>query len=194
MAEKQDTWQTLIKEREFNDILIGWNSKINLVSRRKKDVSDLIDDSKLFFEAIEFKEDTQILDLGTGGGFPGIVLAINYPQAKLTLVDSIKKKTSVVEDVVKRLGLSNVEVICSRAEELKMVHKFDYVVARSVATLQDLVKWSRNLLKAHGKLVTVKGGEISGEINKTRRMEYVKRVDVYERGERLIVVCELYNA
>ena len=187
-------WQTLIKEKEFNDLLLEWNKKINLVSRKKTEVTDLIEDSKLFFDAIDFTRGTSILDLGTGGGFPGIVIAIHHPKANLTLVDSIQKKINVVTDVVKKLSLENVNVICSRAEELaenpEYKNKYDFVTARSVAVLQDLAKWSKELLKPNGKLVTVKGGDITGEISKTRRLEFVKNVTLKDKGERKIVVVE----
>ncbi len=188
-----------MKEKEFNDLLMEWNGKINLVSRKKTDVFDLIEDSKIFFDAIEFKEGIKILDLGTGGGFPGIVIAIHHPEAELTLLDSIEKKVKVVDDIIESLFLKNASAICSRAEELPATPRtktetyknyFDYVVARSVAPLQDLAKWSKDLLKPEGKLVTVKGGEFSGETQKTRRLEFVESVEVSRRGEKAIVVVK----
>lgn len=191
MTNENSSWQTAIKEQEFNDLLMEWNSRINLVSRKKRDVLDLIEDSKLFFEKINFEEGIKILDLGTGGGFPGIILAIHHPEIQIILVDSIAKKIKVVDDVIKRLALSSAKAVCSRVEELSALreynHQFDYVVARSVAVLQDLALWSKDLLKPGGKLVTVKGGEISGEINKTRRLGFVSSVEVFEKDERLIV-------
>ena len=189
-------WQTLIKEKEFNELLIEWNKKINLISRRKTDVSDLIEDSKLFFGEINFVEGVKILDLGTGGGFPGIVIAIHHPEAKLTLVDSIQKKFNVVKDIVKKMNLNNVETICTRAEELQVnllyKQQFDYVVARSVSVLQDLCKWSKDLIKPGGKLISVKGGDLKGEIHAARKLKYVKRVDEYENGERKIIIAEFF--
>ncbi|HEY3250945.1 MAG TPA: RsmG family class I SAM-dependent methyltransferase [Ignavibacteria bacterium] len=216
-------WQTLIKEKEFNDLLLEWNKKINLVSRKKTEVTGLIEDSKLFFHAIDFKEGINILDLGTGGGFPGIIIAIHHPEVNLTLIDSVQKKINVVKDVVKKLELKNVEVICSRAEELaqknlsfikgeypkaeefepelnfpltggdsgreqQYAHKFHYVVSRSVAVLQDLAKWSKDLLKPGGKLVAVKGGNIEGELQKTKKLEYVKNVEIFDKNDRKIIV------
>ena len=184
-----DDWQILVKEKEYNDLLLEWNKKINLVSRKKTDVFDLIEDSKLFFEAIEFKPGIKILDHGTGGGFPGIVIAIHHPEAELTLVDSIQKKINVVTDIVKKMQLNNVTAICSRVEELpdKYNHQFDYVVARSVTVLQDLCKYAKLLLKQEGRVVSVKGGDIAGEIQKTRKLPYIKNVKVAERGERKII-------
>jgi 16S rRNA (guanine527-N7)-methyltransferase len=189
-----ENWLTLVKEQQFNDVLMEWNAKINLVSRKKLNVLDLIEDSKLFFEGIEFKEGTRILDLGTGGGIPGIVIAINYPEAKLTLVDSIQKKIGVVKDVLKRLELVNCTAICMRAEELAKdpnhAGKYDYVTARSVTVLQDLCLWAKPLLKVGGKLVTVKGGDITGEIHKTRKLNYVKNIEKIRSGDRIIVIVE----
>lgn len=187
-----DNWQTLIKEREFNDLLIEWNKKINLVSRRKTDVTDLIEDSKLFFEYIEFFDGVKILDLGTGGGFPGIVIAIHHPEASLTLIDSIQKKYNVVTDIVKKLGLKNSETICARAEDLSanLLYKqqFNYIIARSVTVLQDLCKWSKDLAKPGGKLITIKGGELTGEVNKTKKLGYIKNIEIKSLEERKAVI------
>lgn len=195
MTQEANEWQLILKEKEFNDLLMEWNKKINLVSRKKSDAFDLIEDSKFFFEKIEFKEGIKILDLGTGGGFPGLVIAIHHPEAQLTLVDSIEKKIKVVVDIIEKLELKNATAVCSRAEELSALpqykYKYDYVVARSVAVLQDLAAWSRNFLKLGGKLVTVKGGDIGGELNMTTKLKYVKYVDAYDRGEKQIIVVEI---
>lgn len=206
------SWQTLVKEEEFNRLLMEWNVKINLVSRKKTSVLDLIADSRLFLKEIDFREGIKILDLGTGGGFPGIVIAIHHPEAGLVLVDSIQKKINVVTDVIKRLELTNAIAICSRAEDLVVKKSppasepglrtyeggdlgevrhfekyFDYVVSRSVAVLQDLCVWSKDLIKPGGKLITVKGGDIAGEIHKTRKLNYIKNVKTTVEGERKIV-------
>ncbi len=189
-----DNWQTLIKEKEFNELLIEWNVKINLISRRKTDVSDLIEDSKLFFGEIDFFDGVKILDLGTGGGFPGIVIAIHHPEAKLTLVDSIQKKINVVTDIIRKMNLTNTETRCTRAEELHdnslYKQQFDYAVARSVAVLQDLCKWSKNLIKPGGKLISVKGGDLKGEIHAARKLRFIKNVIETDVGERKIITAE----
>lgn len=193
-----ENWQILVKERQFNDLIMGWNTKINLVSRQKNNVLDLIEDSRLFFEGIEFKPGLNILDLGTGGGFPGIVIAIHHPEVNLVLVDSIQKKISVVSDIIKRMELTNSIAICSRAESLvaggflqgKMKHHYDYIVSRSVAVLQDLCAWSKSLIKPGGRLVTLKGGDIQGELNKTRSLPYVKNIHRKVFGERILVTVD----
>jgi 16S rRNA (guanine527-N7)-methyltransferase len=187
-----EEWQAVLKEEQFNGLLLEWNKKINLVSRKKSNVFDLIEDSKLFFPVIDFNRGIQILDLGTGGGFPGIVIAIHYPQVNLTLIDSIQKKINVVKDIVKKLGLVNVSVICSRAEELgknsEYKNKFDYIVSRSVGVLQDLCKWSKDLIKQSGKLITVKGGSVDGELRAAKRLKYVKIIDFAKAAEKKVII------
>jgi len=196
-SENNSNWESLIKEREYNDLLLEWNKKINLVSRKKSDIIDLIEDSKLFFEKIKFTEGVKILDLGTGGGIPGIIIKIHHPQIHITLIDSIQKKINALTDIVKKLKLENTKTICIRAEDLaknsEYYRAFDYVAARSVAPLQDLAKWSIALLKPEGKLITVKGGDISGEIHKTRKQKCVKKVEVTEKEERLLVTVDFIS-
>jgi len=173
-----------------------WNEKINVISR--KDIDSLYEKHVLHSLSIaatfELTEGMTVLDLGTGGGFPGIVIAIHHPEAKLTLIDSIQKKVNVVKDIVKRLELKNAEVICIRAEDLaknsEYVKKFDYVVARSVAVLQDLCKWSKDLLKTGGKLITVKGGNIDGEIKAAGRLKYIKLDEVIHKDLRKLIVVK----
>src|SRR4030095_4733339 len=192
MGGENKDWQILVREKEYNDLLIGWNEKINLVSRKKNNILDLIEDSRIFFEAIDFTPGVKILDIGTGGGIPGIVIAINHPEAELTLVDSIQKKINAVSDIIKRMKLVNAKAICTRVEELPAGYNgyFDYVAARSVTVLQDLCKWAKPLLRAGGKLVTVKGGDIAGEIHKTRNLKYVKNVKPVEIDDRKLVTVE----
>jgi 16S rRNA (guanine527-N7)-methyltransferase len=181
-----------VLEKRFNDLVMEWNRNINLVSRKKSDIYDLINDSKLFFDYIDFRKGIKIMDLGTGGGIPGIAIKIHHPEIILTLVDSIGKKIKAVTDIVNRLGLENVEIICTRAEELakRNIYKnnFDYIVARSVAVLDDLAKWSKDLIKPGGKLIAIKGGDISAEFEKTNNLKYVKSIEVIVIKERKIVI------
>lgn len=181
-------------EKRFNDLVMEWNKSINLVSRRKTNIYDLIEDSKLFLGHIDFCEGLRILDLGTGGGIPGVMIKIHHPEIQLTLVDSIQKKIKAVTDIVKNLGMENVEVLCSRAEELAKSkyykNKFDYIVARSVAALDDLVKWSKDLVKPGGMLITVKGMDITEELLRTRRFKCVKKIEFNINGVRKIVTVK----
>ncbi len=183
-------------EKSYNDLVMAWNGRVNLVSRRKTNIYDLIEDSKLFLQYIDFREGLEILDLGTGGGIPGIVIKIHHPEIHLTLLDSIRKKADAVTDIVNKLRFQSAEVVCTRAEELgkqdKYKNSFDYIVARSVATLENLVKWSKNLVKPAGKLITVKGGNINEEILRARRCKYLKSIEVFEDNNKkvLLVQCK----
>jgi 16S rRNA (guanine527-N7)-methyltransferase len=194
--EQTETWQTLVKEKEYNDLLMEWNKKINLVSRKRADVFGLIEESKIFFPAIEFKKGIRIFDLGTGGGFPGIVIAIHYPEVKITMADSVQKKINAVSDIVRKLGLANAITVCGRAEDLSNLpdhkNKYDYVVARSVAVLQDLCRWSKELIKPGGKLITIKGGLFEGEIKAAGKMKYVKDI-LYDKYSDRVPVTVIFS-
>ena len=147
-----------------------WNSKINVISR--KDIDNLYEHHILhslgIAKLIAFKSGTRIMDLGTGGGFPGIPLAIMLPDVQFHLVDSIGKKIRVCDEVRTALGLTNVTTEWSRAENVK--DKFDFVVSRAVMPLADLVKLIRkNIAKdSHNAmpngLICLKGGELANEV------------------------------
>ncbi len=125
-----------------------WNEKINVISR--KDIDGLYEKHVLhslsIAAAFEFDDEMEVLDIGTGGGFPGVPLAIFFPQTKFHLVDSIGKKIKVVDAVINEIGLSNVTTQHTRAEEIRN-KKFDVVVTRAVAPLKDLWNWSKPLLR-----------------------------------------------
>ena len=151
-----------------------WNEKINVISR--KDIDALYEKHVLHSLSIaaiaDFQPGTQILDLGTGGGFPGIPLAIFFPEVQFHLVDSIGKKIKVVQGVAEVLQLKNVTAAHSRVEDIKN-RKFDIVVSRAVAPLGDLWRWSKPVLKKStvpGKqfekgLICLKGGDLAQEIS-----------------------------
>lgn len=153
-----------------------WNEKINVISR--KDIDSLYEKHVLHSLSIaaiaDFQPGTQILDLGTGGGFPGIPLAIFFPEVQFHLVDSIGKKIKVVQGVTEALGLKNVTSAHSRVEDIKN-RKFDIVVSRAVAPLGDLWRWSKPVLKKSavpGKqfekgLICLKGGDLAKEISES---------------------------
>ena len=150
-----------------------WNEKINVISR--KDMDGLYEKHVLHSLAIatqfSFTKGMHIVDIGTGGGFPGIPLAIFFPEATFHLVDSIGKKIKVVEGVAASLGLDNVKTYHARAETLPTQH-FDFAVSRAVAPLRDLWTWARPLLKnVHhpdtphkNGLICLKGGDLTEEI------------------------------
>jgi 16S rRNA (guanine527-N7)-methyltransferase len=148
-----------------------WNEKINVISR--KDMDHFYEHHVLHSLAIatqfDFKPGTNILDLGCGGGFPGIPLAIFFPGTHFHLVDSINKKLKVVNAVAESIGLSNVTTQHTRAEDIKD-RKFEVVISRAVAPLKDLWRWSRPLLKkgsSPGGLICLKGGDLGTEISES---------------------------
>ena len=147
-----------------------WNAKINVISR--KDIDNLYEHHVLhslgIAQLIRFTPGTHIMDLGTGGGFPGIPLAIMYPETQFLLVDSVRKKLTVCQEVIQTLGLKNVETRWCRAEEVK--EKFDFVVSRAVMPLTDLIKIIRKNISSHQQnalpngLICLKGGELDHEV------------------------------
>jgi len=158
-----------------------WNEKINLISR--KDIEFLYDHHVLHSLAIakvvSFKPGAAVLDIGTGGGFPGIPLAILFPETKFTLIDSIGKKIMVVQDIIEKLGLENVTAQKIRAEELKGA-RFDFVVSRAVAELNLLSAWSLRLISNKQQhsipngLIALKGGNVKNEIRALPRGSYAE--------------------
>lgn len=158
-----------------------WNEKINVISR--KDIDNIATHHVLHSLAIArligFGPGAQVLDLGTGGGFPGIPLAIMFPEAAFTLVDGTRKKIMVVREVAAALGLENVEARHQRVEEMKG-RRFDFVVTRAVATLDKLVPWSMPLIRDDQRhslpngLIALKGGNIKQEIKALGRKAYTE--------------------
>ena len=154
----------------LDELYRDWNSKINVISR--KDIDNLYEHHILhslgIAEIINFKPGTRIMDLGTGGGFPGIPLAIMFPEVQFHLVDSIGKKIRVCDEVRNALGLTNVTTEWTRAENIK--EKYDFVVSRAVMPLTDLVKLIRkNVSRTSNNampngLICLKGGELEHEV------------------------------
>lgn len=150
-----------------------WNEQINVVSR--KDIEELLErhvlHSLAIAKVVSFKSGTQILDVGTGGGFPGIPLAILFPECKFVLVDSIGKKIKVVTEVAQALNLTNVIAKHSRAEEIDQ--QFDFVVTRAVARIKKFLPWVKGKINADNKntikngILFLKGGDLDEEIEES---------------------------
>ena len=152
------------------DLYTDWNSKINVISR--KDITNLYEHHVLhslgIAKVIQFRPRTTVMDLGTGGGFPGIPLAILFPETHFHLVDSIGKKVKVANEIANAIGLKNVTTRHCRAEEEKQL--FDFVVSRAVMPLTDLLKIIRKNIKKEqhnalpNGLICLKGGELEREV------------------------------
>ncbi len=178
------TTEQLDQLQKLEGLYKEWNEKINVISR--KDIDGLYEKHVLHSLSIAavftFPDGAEVVDLGTGGGFPGVPLAIFFPDVKFHLVDSIAKKLKVVEAVAEGAGLKNISTQHNRIEDIKN-RKFDYVVSRAVAPLQDLWRWSKPLLKTkplteeafQPGLICLKGGDLAKEIQesgvKPRMME-----------------------
>jgi len=162
-----------------------WNLKINVVSR--KDIDELylrhVLHSLAIAKIIQFKNGTKILDVGTGGGFPGIPLAILFPECDYHLVDSIAKKLKVVNEVAEGLGLTNVKTTHSRVEDIKGT--YDFIVSRAVAAMPTFVHWvkgktakkSNNILK--NGILYLKGGDLTEELQNYRTATIYNLSDYY---------------
>lgn len=165
----------------FNDLILEWNSKINVISRKNVSIENIVLNSIFFLKRFDFNPKAKVLDIGTGGGFPGIPLKILFPHISIVLCDSIKKKITVVEDTIVKLGFQNAEALCSRAEELYKGKKtFDYIVSKSVAPLNNLFEWTNSLLNRNGKFLCIKGGDILNETNDIKKRFRKIKVDVID--------------
>jgi 16S rRNA (guanine527-N7)-methyltransferase len=161
------------------------NSGVNLVSRQ--DLENLyirhILHSMSIAKFISFKPGAKVLDLGTGGGFPGIPLAVMFNNVEFTLVDSIKKKIDVVEKIADKLRLKNVYAVCSRAEMLDS--NYDFIITRAVAPMAKLVKWGNRLIskKEHEfdtkGIIALKGGDLSDELAKIKKKVVAQDLSAY---------------
>jgi 16S rRNA (guanine527-N7)-methyltransferase len=160
----------LEKFRHLEELYRDWNSKINVISR--KDMDHFYEHHVLhslgIAKIMRFQAGSAILDVGTGGGFPGIPLAILFPETEFLLVDSIGKKIKVVQEVAKAAGIHNVEAIQLRAEDVKP--KFDFIVSRAVTTLPEFINWVGKNIKKESKhelkngILYLKGGDLDAEL------------------------------
>jgi 16S rRNA (guanine527-N7)-methyltransferase len=162
-------------EKSF-ELYKEWNEKINVVSR--KDIDSLFEKHILHSLAIakfiEFRGDTHVLDIGTGGGFPGVPLSILFPETSFTLCDSIAKKITVAENVSQGLGLLNTDFVIGRVEQLK--EQFDFIVSRAVAPCEQLYRWTQSYIKEENTnakfngYLLLKGGDLRMEIRALKQV------------------------
>lgn len=181
--QQLDQYELLAKE------FLSWNEKINLISR--KDTENLFEHHILHSLAIakvcKFKPQCEIMDIGTGGGFPGLPLAIMFPETKFYLVDSIGKKIKVVQALVEALGLKNVEAEQIRAENVN--RQFDFIVSRAVTYLPDFMQWTKGKISkiqyhdlANGVLY-LKGGDLTEELSTIKNKYKIYDIDQYFEEE-----------
>jgi 16S rRNA (guanine527-N7)-methyltransferase len=171
------------------DLYKEWNDKINVVSR--KDIDNIYVNHVLhslgIARVISFKPGAEVLDVGTGGGFPGIPLAILFPETKFHLVDSIGKKIIVVTEVAKALGLKNVKAEQARAEQLK--GNYDFIVSRAVTRMKEFYGWIHNKVKPDSVhkldngILYLKGGDLDEEMNELKRPYSVYNLPDYFKEE-----------
>lgn len=167
------------------DLYLDWNSKINVISR--KDIDNLyihhVLHSLSIAKLIQFIPNTKILDVGTGGGFPGVPLAIFFPESEFVLIDSIGKKIKVASEVSNAIGLKNIELKHCRAQDEK--RKFDFVVSRAVMPLDDLVKIikknvsDKQMNSLPNGLICLKGGELQHEVSPYKKYIEIEDLNNY---------------
>ncbi len=179
------TDEQIARFKQLQPLYAEWNAQINVISR--KDFTEFYERHVLHSLAIakfiRFVPGTKILDVGTGGGFPGIPLAILFPEVQFHLVDSIGKKIKVVNGVAGSLGLKNVVAEQIRAEELKK--QYDFIVSRAVTRLPEFVKWIRKNISRKQKnaipngIIYLKGGDLTEEIKPFKRNIYIQDLPDY---------------
>ena len=171
---------------KLDDCYRYWNSQINVVSR--KDIDQLYERHVLhslgIAKVLAFRPGSEVLDVGTGGGFPGIPLAILFPETKFHLIDAIGKKIKVVEAVAEALGLDNVKATHGRAEKVK--ERYDFVVSRAVTNMPDFVKWTRQKIKRNSihklenGILYLKGGDLTEELKSFPNATLYRLSDYFE--------------
>jgi 16S rRNA (guanine527-N7)-methyltransferase len=168
------------------DLYSDWNAKINVVSR--KDIDELylrhVLHSLGIAKVLQFKDGTNIMDVGTGGGFPGIPLAILYPECHFHLVDSVNKKLKVINAVAEDLGLTNIKTSHKRAEDID--ERFDFIVSRAVTAMPSFVGWVKNKVNKKSKnelkngILYLKGGDLTEELQNFPKATIYNLTDFFE--------------
>ena len=169
------TEEKLAKLNKFYKLLVEWNSKINLtrIIEEQEVYLKHFYDSLTITKVIDLNKVETLCDVGTGAGFPGIVLKIFYPNLKVTLIDSLEKRIKYLNDVIEKLNLENIKAIHSRGEAYQ--GSFDIVTSRAVANIEKLVTYTMHLVKKNGKFIAMKGNidkELTPEIEKKLSKKY----------------------
>ncbi len=177
------TEDQLLDLKKLADLYLFWNDKVNIVSRKDTDniANHHIAHSLLLSRFIQFEKSTRILDLGCGGGLPGLPLAIYFPECHFTLIDARRKKIEVVNEIIEKLKLNNVIAIHSHSTEIK--NQFEFVLARAVTRLNKLWEWSMPLIDLKNQnnimpngLITYKGGNLKKELKELPKRVYYELV------------------
>jgi 16S rRNA (guanine527-N7)-methyltransferase len=169
--------------RKMEKIYKKWNERVNLISRR--DIDNLylnhVLPSLSIAKIVDFKSGTEVLDVGTGGGFPGIPLAIMFPQARFVLIDSIGKKVDAVQSVIDELELKNAEASKDRSEDIK--ERFDFVLGRAVSPLDVFYKKVKNNIKEEGFNDTGNGILYLGDTGNIKKKDFLDNIKVFNLEE-----------
>lgn len=183
---------------KFYHLLISWNEKINLTRITSENEVYLkhFYDSLTIVKAIDLNKVNTLCDVGTGAGFPGIVLKIVYPNLKITLVDALQKRVNYLNEIIKELDLSDIVAIHSRGEDLK--EKYDVVTARAVANIAKLLNYTMHLVKENGVFIAMKGNiteeltpAVQADISKKYSIEKIEEFYLpYENSQRSLVVIK----
>jgi 16S rRNA (guanine527-N7)-methyltransferase len=164
----------------YHNNLLNWNSKINLISRKDEENiwSFHILHSISILRYFDFNDNSKIMDIGCGGGLPGIPIKILRPDLEMFLVDSIAKKMKATSDMAKATNLDNISSIRGRAEEMKFNFKFDYIIARAVSEISNILFWTKKHVTGKTKYVLLKGGNLKIEINNAKQR--FKNINIIE--------------
>ncbi|MBK8382149.1 MAG: 16S rRNA (guanine(527)-N(7))-methyltransferase RsmG [Ignavibacteria bacterium] len=179
---KKDSFLFINEFILFEKLLLEWNEKINLISRKSVSAEDHIINSIFFLTKYSFDKVKSVADIGSGGGFPGIPVKILFPEIRITLIDSIRKKVNVQQDITEKMNLKKIEALCGRAEELsvqtKYKSKYDIVISKAVSSLDNLYLWGNKFLNSNGEMICIKGGNIEEEISSLLKLKKNLSVEV----------------
>ena len=191
LTEKQ-----YVQLNKFYELLIEWNNKINLTRITEKEEVYLkhFYDSLTITKVIDLNEVNTLCDVGTGAGFPGIVLKICYPNLNVTLIDSLNKRVNYLNSIINELELTNIKAIHTRGEDYK--YKFDVVTSRAVANIKKLVKYTMHLVDKNGKMIAMKGdiekeldNDVKNNISKKYNIEKILKFNLpIENSKRSLIV------